>query len=164
MIKGTTPILGNVEIPGLMEAAYTLMGNKQDRFILDDGEIYNVKVARFIFFGYSFTKLHLHGREYEGYEVGRGREGHFLCIYEGDQQIALIEKDRVVMDNKDTYDLYVEASAHTDIAKIFAIHWDCSTYANSGEYLNKSKSIEIAFTINKFLKSKYDPAFKSRCF
>ncbi|MCM3628341.1 hypothetical protein M3194_13290 [Paenibacillus glycanilyticus] len=149
----------NIEIPGLMKATPGILGGKQNRYKLENGEIYNRKEGFFIF-GYMMSHL---STNFEGYEVGKGRKGHFFCIYEGEQQVALIEKDRKVINSKDTYTLFVQEPELIDIVKIFAIHWDCTSYGNRTGGNLYSKEVSFACTINKFVNSKYDPTFKSRC-
>lgn len=113
------------------------------------------------FMGYSFFELRLKHTIYYIYQVGCGKKGIKITIYIGDNQIALIEKGTVTYDNKDIYEITSIDEYSAEIAVLFNIYYDFTRYGNSGEYVSKSKEISYVYTLNKELKSKYNPEFKS---
>lgn len=115
------------------------------------------------FWGYAYFEMVINDKKYYCYEVGLGKKGLFVCIYYNDEQIALIEKEAVVKDNKDCYKLYTISSEHLSSICLFALYYDHLRFGNYGEIVYKSKEVYYLYTMNKELKSKYDPEFKSLC-
>lgn len=136
-------------------------------FIINDsmgdsvGEIYS-KYTKF-FLGYPYFEILLDGHTYQAYRIGMGKEGLKIPIYEKECQVALVEKPTVVKDNKDEYEISALDPSSLELAVIFTIYFDVSNYGNRGEVVYKKTQVEYINTLNKELKSKYDPNFKERC-
>lgn len=113
-------------------------------------------------FGYLYYAFSLNERAYTAYEIGMGKEGVKIPIFEGDKQIALIEKGTAVYNNKDEYDIYTADGFAVETAALFNLYYDFVRFGRYGEAAYKSKEVNYTYTINKILKSKYDPAFKER--
>lgn len=139
---------------------------KQQPFIIRSwsgetiGCIYH-KITKY-FFGYTYYEQQLNGRQFSAYEVGLGKDGVKIPIYEGDQQVALIEKGTVVYDNKDEYDLFALDLFYLEAAAIFNIYYDIIRFKDPGEIVHKSKKVNYIYTWREELKAKYDPAFRNR--
>jgi uncharacterized protein YxjI len=127
------------------------------------GKISSKFIKTFLFFGRSHTQITYNSEVYDCYVVGKGKEGTFVCIYSGEQQIALIEKHTVVYDNKDTYTLYIKDDKHAELICLFATYYDHSANSNYNEYAANSKKVNYYYTYNKELNSKYNPQFKELC-
>ena len=115
-----------------------------------------------MFFGYCTYHIVIDGNEWQVYDVGLGKAGNAVCIYQNENQVALIEKTTVVRDNKDYYTLYLEDDMHIIPTCLFGLYYDCTKYSNSGEAVYKSVSIQYEYSLSKELKAKYDPNFKLR--
>lgn len=116
-----------------------------------------------IFLGYEYYEYHFFGKEYVAYEIGMGKEGIKIPLYDVERQIALIEKSTVVYDNKDEYDIYAIDAKALEIAVLFNLYYDFTRFGRFGEFAYKSKETEYLYTLKKELKSKYDPNFKELC-
>ena len=121
------------------------------------------KEVRGFWSGYKYNQITFNSEIYNCYEVGMGKEGTFVCIYSGEQQIAMIEKPNVVYDNKDFYRIYIEDNKYVEIVCLFATYYDHATAGNYNQVAIKSKKANYYYTINKELKSKYNPQFKELC-
>ncbi|AEV69463.1 hypothetical protein [Acetivibrio clariflavus] len=132
--------------------------------IKPDGETCGKLSHRFVgkfLSGYTYEEITFNSEVYNCYDVGMGKEGTFVCIYSGDEQIAMIEKPPVVYDNKDFYKIYIKDDRHAEIVCLFATYYDHSTAGNYNEIT--TKEINYRYTTNKELKSKYNPLFKELC-
>ena len=96
------------------------------------------------------------------YEIGLGKEGIKLPIYRDDTQVALIEKDLVVYDNKDTYEIIAIDEMSLEVSALFNLYYDFVKHGNYGEINYKSKERYYLYTMNKELKNKYDSTFKMK--
>lgn len=112
------------------------------------------------FNGYMYYEFILNDIKYIMYEIGLGKEGIKVPIYIGDTQIALIEKDPVVYDNKDTYEIIAIDEKSLEVATLFNLYYDFIRFGNYGEIAYKSKKTYYLYTTKKELKNKYDSNFK----
>ena len=119
------------------------------------------KRTRF-FWGYSYFELRLNNHTYTIYEVCCGKQGIKIPIYDGSEQIAIIEKGVTTYDNKDSYEITSKDECSAEIAVLFNVYYDFDKYGNYGEYAYKSKEISYSYTLNKELKSKYNKEFKAK--
>lgn len=134
--------------------------------IKPDGETCGKLTSKFagkFWSGYRYEEITFYSDVYNCYEVGMGPEGTFVCIYSGDEQVAMIEKPTVVYDNKDIYEIYIKDDRHIEIVCLFATYYDHSAGGNSDGAI-MSKEINYKYTMNKELKSKYNPLFKELCY
>lgn len=121
------------------------------------GHIYVKRTGAF--FGYRYFNFLYLGLPYTIYEVGLGKQGIKIPIYHNQHQIALIEKDPVVYDNKDVYSIISTDAFAQRLAVVFAIYYDFVRFGNHGQYAYHSKKAQHLHSMNKTIKSKYDPAF-----
>lgn len=110
---------------------------------------------------YEYYSLTFGVDAYQLYAVGMGNEGMKYPIYAGDVQIALIEKDTEVRDHLDVYHAYAVDNQAAMVAFLFGLYLDMREFANRGQVSSASYEKSISITINKALKAKYDPSFKS---
>lgn len=99
-------------------------------------------------------------RDYLMYEVCCGAEGIKLPIYEGDTQIALIEKPSVIAHDKDIYEVHCLENCDLLISTIFAIYYDLAMSNNSTQFDTKTAPGK---TSPKVVLEKYDKKFKAKC-
>lgn len=166
LMKNDTPVLllrGN-DINPITESfkrEHTLFNIKKP-----DGETCGKLTSKFagkFLSGYRYVQITFYSEVFNCYVVGMGKEGTFVCIYSGDEQIAMIEKSTVVYDNRDFYRIYIKDNKHMEIVCLFATYYDHSTASNYNQAAIKSKKINYYYTLNKELKSKYNPQFKELC-
>jgi len=113
-----------------------------------------------LFFGYTFYELHYEEDVFYFYEVGLGKKGVKIPMYNNhDIQVALIEKDNTRYDNKSRYHLTSIDKNYQRIAFMWSIYYDIVTNSNN-EVSVKSKETMYEYTLNKELKKKYNPNFK----
>lgn len=121
-----------------------------------------IKEAQTSFFNrYSYTELSLNNEIYYMYCVGMGKEGLKYPIYKGNIQIALMEKENIVINNLDEYVIYMQDDNYLDVALLIALYVDTRFAANRGVYVSSSVHKTYSLTFNKELKSKYNPEYKN---
>ena len=99
------------------------------------------------------------GTMYYGYEVGFGRKGLYLCVYEGEKLIAIVDKKLRVVNFKDTYTIYLEDEKYAPVVIPFTLYYDSATYGDVMEIALVSVEQKWVNTIYKELIAKFDPAF-----
>ena len=115
--------------------------------------------------GYWYYEYDFCGCRYLVYAIGMGREGIKIPIYDCNQderQVALIEKDVVVRDNKDVYSIHAPTHEALEVAAVFNLYYDFVTFGNRNKLVHKMKKVEYIHS-PKVLKSKYDAEFKLKC-
>ena len=112
---------------------------------------------------YQYTELSLYRTVLRIYEVGLGREGMKYPVYDGERQLALIEKPPVVYDNLDEYFICGFDEFGEFASLLFSLYLDVLSYRNAGEYVVRKKEMRYVWTRRKELLEKCDPAFRSRC-
>lgn len=110
-----------------------------------------------------YYHLELNGREWSLYEVGLGKEGIKLPVWEGERQAALLEKDAVVRDNLDRYQLYAASERDLLPAVLLGLFYDCKQFEDRGERVVQGKSVTYLYTFSRATRERYDPAFRARC-
>ncbi len=106
--------------------------------------------------GYSYYVIDLKTDLFYMYEVGLGKDGIKLPVLRGDEQIALLEKETLIVDNLDTYSITYTTDESLLISVLFGIYYDFHRFGNRGEYVGNSKRHYFLYTSNKELKAKYD--------
>lgn len=112
------------------------------------------------FGGYPYYEVSLNQQLFQIYAVGCGKEGIKIPIYYGEEQIALIEKDPTVYNNQDRYQIMAVDEYAADIACLFNLYYDFIRFGHRGEFVSNTKYTNYEYTVNKELKSKYNPQFK----
>lgn len=121
----------------------------------------NVKVKGFLQ-SYGRRTLHTATGEFHLYEVGLGSKGIYACIYCADTLIAIAEKERVVVNKKDTYTIYMEDSRFFKEVAQLMLQYDISAYSYDKEFVAVSIAKTKLNTFSKELNSKYDPTYIER--
>lgn len=137
--------------------SYTLSINR-----IPCGSVYLSRCKDGLFNYFCIYKLMLRDKQYEMYPIGMGKEGTKNPIYLGDRQIALIEKECVVIDDLHIYKIICTDSAHMLVSLIFSLYMYLICAFRPGEMAIKSVHKSITVTTSKRLKSKYDPKFRER--
>ena len=118
----------------------------------------NKKVKGFLQ-SYPYRVLKIGNEEFFLYEVGFGSKGLFLCIYKGDELIAIADKDLTVINYQDKYTVYTESDEYTSIIMTLIMHYDITAHGDMMEIAVKSVKRKKVNTIQKELIAKYDPNF-----
>ena len=114
------------------------------------------------FVGYPYYEYKYRETQIFGYEVGFGHRGVYLCIYEGDELIAVVDKKLTVIDYKDEYTCYMLDSKHYKEVVPFVIYYDTLCYNDIMERSVRSKKTDIVNTFQKDLIAKYDESYIPR--
>lgn len=125
------------------------------------GRLSSVAEGKFLR-AYEYFLFDFFGKTYRIYEVGLGDDGIKYPIYSDDKQIALIEKERVVYNNLDEYEIFAANDPDAFISYIAALYIDQRRYSHHGEKNTSAYEKYYLKTTNKELKAKYDPNFKSK--
>lgn len=112
--------------------------------------------------GYAYYEMKYNEAMYHCYEIGLGNKGLFLCIYQGDTLIAVVEKALKVIDFKDNYMLYLTSEKYFSVTALFTLYYDVTSYGNILERKVHSSATTLKFTRNKELLAKFDPLFIQR--
>lgn len=115
------------------------------------------KISKNKFFGYYFFEMSFDNEIFTMYEVGLGKEGIKLPIYNGSNQFALIEKEIETINNNDRYTIHSHLGSELTIATLFTLYYDYLRFGHHGEFSSSSKKSFYLFSTNKELKSKYNP-------
>lgn len=126
------------------------------------GSVIKMREGTFVSKNY-YTEIKMYGRILIMYEVGLGKEGMKYPVYEGDVQLAQIEKDPMVFDNLDEYTICSLDDFGELAALMAALHLDFFSYRNAGEHAHGKKSFQYVYTRRKEILAKYDPDFRFLC-
>lgn len=113
--------------------------------------------AAYPYFAYQYRQIQLFG-----YEVGFGRKGLYLCLYEGEELIAIVEKKLTVTDYKDEYICYLLETRHSRKVIPFVIYYDTIQYGDVMERAVHAKKKDALNTIQRDLIAKFDRSFIPR--
>lgn len=118
-----------------------------------------IKKESGLFSSYSYYDAVYRGEEYSAYEVGLGKDGIFLCIYQRDILVAMVEKEMTVTNFRDCYDCYLLHPEDAPFVMDLVVCYDASKYGDWTEVAAYSKKRYRLNTIQKKLLEKYDPEF-----
>ena len=127
------------------------------------GEIYQVTESQGLFSKADYFKMALDGETYCAYPVGCGKEGFRTCVYCRDKQIAVILKSASVTDDLHHYDIFALDENSAAAAVLFTSYMYTVGPYKPGVEIRKGTYTEFRKTTNKFLLSKDDRSFESRC-
>lgn len=116
----------------------------------------------FFSFGYDFFVFHFDNENYTVYEVGLGKNQHYICVYKNNITIAIIQKDDIKVDFCDKYTIYAMDSSEMLALSVLTLYFDCVRYPDHGEIMGGSRIDDSFLTIQKELNKKYDPSFISK--
>lgn len=108
---------------------------------------------------YPYYEFSYKGRLFYGYEVGLGKNGLFLCIYENESLIAIVDKKLRVINYKDAYTAYIDDEKYANVVVAFILYYDTATYGDLMDISLISIKEKYVNTVQKELLGKYDPMF-----
>ena len=108
---------------------------------------------------YTYRFLKIGSDEYFLYEVGFGNKGLYLCIYRGDELIAIVEKALLVKDYQDSYEVYTTSSENIAVIVPLILHYDITAHSDMMEVSLASVKRKKVNTIQKELLKKFDDKF-----
>ena len=108
---------------------------------------------------YPYYEFTFQNEHYYGYEVGFGSKGLYLCIYKGDQLIAIVDKALRVINYKDSYTAYLQNEQYAKVVVALVTYYDIVAYGDLMQIALLSVQERRVNTIQKELIAKYDPTF-----
>lgn len=111
---------------------------------------------------YPYYEFTFHNDLYYGYEVGFGSKGLYLCIYKGEQLVAIVDKDLRVINYKDSYTAYLLDGQYAKAVVALVAYYDIVAYGDLMQIALLSVQERRVNTIQKELIAKYDSSFISR--
>ena len=149
--------------------------NKQNVALVDMGGEhiyvdYVSKKGQGLFGRYAYWSVVYQEHTYDLYEVGLGRDGSYLCIYQDDVTVAQCQLHTKVVNYENEYTMYAVDDLSKSLLVMIMTLWDVQ-----GWFLDKLPEIDGAqdlskkahhntnqysvSTLQKDLKAKYDPNF-----
>lgn len=117
------------------------------------------KKILFLSFGYDYFNYHFAGTDYTVYEVGLGANQHYICVYKGNETIAIIKKEDIKINYCDKYTIYTLDQGELLSMAVLTLYFDCIRYPDHGEIMDESYIDDSFLTTQKELNDKYDPLF-----
>lgn len=99
------------------------------------------------------------GRKFTMYDVGLGSQGIKLPIYEGERQVALVEKQGVVRDMLDSYEVYTIEDGLFPMIVLAALYYDRENFSDRGKQAAASTRSTTTFSLSDKQLAKYDEAW-----
>lgn len=96
------------------------------------------------------------GRKFTMYDVGLGSQGVKLPIYEDERQVALVEKQGVVRDMLDTYEVYTAEDGLFPMTVLAALYYDRENFSDRGKQAAASARSTTTFSLSDKQLSKYN--------
>lgn len=118
-----------------------------------------MKKVLFLSFGYDYFNFIFNGNKYTVYEVGLGQNQHYICVYSGNETVAIIHKEDKKHNYCDKYVVYALNETLLLDLSILTLYFDCIRYPNHGEFTGESYVDDSFLTTQKELNEKYDPSF-----
>ncbi len=126
------------------------------------GTVYSTTEKTGFFSCYQFHRMLYGAANYAMYPIGFGKEGSRCPIYQGTQQIALLEKPATVYNNLHNFSIFSLDEQAQNIAMLFCAYSYILGCYRPGEKIMQGVKTTYTISTNKVLKSKYDPGFKDR--
>lgn len=136
---------------------YTVFINEEER-----AEIYQTFIRTGGLSRAEYHTMRFGECEYNLFSISLGEEGCKSPIFENDVQIAQVDKACLVYNDLHHFEIFSLNQDKVIIALIFCCYMYTLGCYNAGEKSYKSVSKFVSVTKNEFLKSKYDPNFKSK--
>lgn len=111
---------------------------------------------------YAYYEIVIREKVFLAYEVGLGKKGLFLCIYDGAELVAIIEKTLKVVNYRDVYTAYIADAKYLRVAIRFAIYYDITMFGDQMEFSVVDVKHVSKNTMQKEVLEKYDPTFIPR--
>ena len=109
----------------------------------------------------AFYQMEYAGKWYDLYPVSFESEGELYLLYCGNQQVAQVEKDMVIVDGQYDYDIYAVDQTAAEVAALMCAYIYVYCDFTPGQKINRSVVIYTKITTDKTLLEKYDPTFKN---
>ncbi|MCC2239563.1 hypothetical protein LKD72_12610 [Fusicatenibacter sp. CLA-AA-H213] len=122
------------------------------------GKIHQVDLKRSWLRISSYLELQYGDDLLEAYGVSKGTDAH-TCIYQGEEQIAQIEKSTIIHNDLHSYDIYASDQLSAIEAVLFSVYGYVISCFKPGEKVTKSYCKYYHTTTDPFLLSKYHPEF-----
>lgn len=108
-------------------------------------------------------RLDLQGCRWTGYQVGLGRQGIKFPVYDQwNRQVALLERDIVMRNGQDCYQLSALDDESALAAVLLGLYYDWKAFM-CGQSGGRKSQVTVINTLNRRLKEKYDPNFSLQC-
>lgn len=124
-----------------------------------NGTVYQTTFNGGLFKRFDYHQMKLNGKIFDLFPIGFGKEGSKSPIYNGDEQIAQIEKECVVYNDLHKYRIFAVDAFASQIAIFFCIYMYVNAGYKPGEKVVHSEVKVVSTTTNKLLKEKYNPEF-----
>lgn len=124
------------------------------------GVVYSATEKTGLFRCYQFHRMLFGVTNYELYPIGFGKEGAKCPIYQGTQQIALLEKPATVYNGLHRFSIFSQDEQAQNIAMLFCAYSYILGCYRPGEKVVQGVKTTYTISTNKVLKSKYDSEFK----
>ena len=108
---------------------------------------------------YAYYEVTYGNKAYSMYEVGLGSRGIFLCIYDGTEQVAMVEKKLQTVNYRDSYTAYLTSEEYLNIVIPTTIYYDITMFGDQMEYSVADKKQVRKNTLQKEVLEKYDSTF-----
>lgn len=99
------------------------------------------------------------GRQFTMYDVGLGSAGIKLPIFDGDRQVALVEKDGTVQDMLDRYEVYTIEDTLFPMTVLAALYYDRENFSDRGKQAQASVRSTTTFSLSDKQLARYDEAW-----
>ena len=117
------------------------------------------KKVLFLSFGYEYFNFNFNGNVYTVYEIGLGQDQHYICVYSGNETVAIIHKEDMKHNYCDKCVIYALDDALLLDLSILTLYFDCIRYPDHGEFTGESYVDDSFLTTQKELNEKYDSTF-----
>jgi hypothetical protein len=94
------------------------------------------------------------------YPIGFGDQGAKNPIFVNNEQVALIEKSALIIDDMHNFDVVVRSEEDMEIAIIFVAYIYAKAFFKPGDLVKKGKVKAVTVTTEKELISKYNDNFE----
>lgn len=110
-----------------------------------------------VYFSASMTyTIEWSGRKFTMYDVGLGSQGIKLPIYESERQVALVEKQGVVRNMLDSYEVYTIEDGLFPMTVLAALYYDRENFSDRGKQAAASTRSTTTFSLSDKQLAKYD--------
>ena len=164
-VRAKLTIEADIQLLGsLMHLSVPLMTRSSDnvgRFNIDDrtGCIATDIAGKGLLGRYRLWNVFYGNFQFRSYEIGFGNKGIYLVLKSGEQTLAIISKTMKTINFLSGYTVYIEDDAFSCLAITMALYWDIFRYLQSNEAAIRHVEYHRLDTIQKELKSKFDPTF-----
>lgn len=124
------------------------------------GEVFQATRKTGLFKSYGYQYANIESVEASMYPIGFGDQGVKNPIFVNNEQVALIEKSALIIDDMHNFDVVVRSEEDMVIAIIFVAYIYAKAFFKPGDLVKKGKVKAVTVTTEKELISKYDDNFE----